>query len=130
MMFTQTAEPSVRLRPVPAKRSISSISRGERITQALNAVPHRVLEETGGELRLRYDEKVIDFFLAETAAVAQHPNFVKQSLERHLIRPLLRLIHTGQVVADETLSVAVADDGHSLYFLRPQERQSRTSQLL
>ncbi|HMV50809.1 MAG TPA: hypothetical protein PLD20_34400 [Blastocatellia bacterium] len=127
MMFTQVAEPSARLRPAPVRRFIGS---RERVTQELNTVPIRILEETGGQLRLRYDENIIEFFVAETAAVAQHPNFVKQALERHLIRPLLRLIYTGQVVADETLTVAVTDDGNSLYFLRPQERHSRTGQLL
>ena len=126
-MYTQVAESPARLRPARVNRSI--VSR-ERIAQELNSVPRRVQEETGGELRLRYDEKVVEFFLAETAAVSRHHGFVKQAVERHLIRPLLRLIYTGQVVADETLSIAVADDGKALYFSRPQERQSRTGQLL
>lgn len=127
MMSTQTTEQTAYLRQILIKRSIKS---RELIHHELNIVPRRILDETGGQLRLTYDEKVFDFLLNEMAAASHRRSFVKQAIEQHLIRPLLRLIYTGQVAADEMLSIELADNGKMLYFVRMQDRQSRISQLL
>lgn len=126
MAYSSPMEPMSHSRLVPVRRSIQY---REAILRELKAVPDRILAETGGQIRLKYGEKILDFLMAELTH-SSRPGFVKQVLERHLTRPLLRLIYTGQVVADDVLSIELSDDGNALYFISDQSRQSHRSQLL
>ncbi|MEP7337796.1 MAG: hypothetical protein ABI977_08625 [Acidobacteriota bacterium] len=96
----------------------------------MNAIPNRILTETGGQLRLKCDEQVREFLLNQIAKNGYHRRFIKLMIERHLFRPLLQLVFTGQIKANESLSVEVSDDGKRLYFNRPQVYQTRKKTLL
>lgn len=127
MTFTITAEPTAQSRPSPISRTLQ---RREIIYRELNAIPRRILDETGGQIRLTCDEKVLEFLLKETGHLTYQRKVIRQVIDRHLLLPLLRLIYTGQIVEAETLSLEVADDGLSLYFRPAQTHQSHRNQLL
>lgn len=127
MTFTTTAEPAAQSRPSPIRRTLQ---RRENIYRELNAIPRRILDETGGQIRLTCDEKVVEFLLKETHPLTYRRTVIRQVIDRHLLHPLLRLIYTGQIVEAETFSIEVADDGLSLYFRPARTRQSHRNQLL
>lgn len=102
----------------------------ELLEQELSAIPNRIFNETGGQLRLKCDEQVKEFLLNQIAKNGYRRRFIKLIVERHLFRPLLQLVFTGQIKANELLSVEVSDDGNRLYFNRPQVYQSYKKQLL
>jgi hypothetical protein len=102
----------------------------ELIEQELNAIPTRILNETGGQLRLKFGEQVREFLLNQIAKNGYHRRFIKQMVERHLFRPLLQLVFTGQIKANESLSVEVSDDGKRLYFNCLQDYQRHKKTLL
>jgi len=106
------------------RSAIAGIARTARwrelIDQELKANPQRIFNETGGQLRLKSSEHVMEFLQDQVAKSGYRRSFVKLLVERHLFRPLLQLIFTGQVKEGEVLSVEVTDDGKTLYFQRPQ----------
>src|SRR5689334_8374280 len=118
----------------PKHSEISGITRTSRwrelVDRELTAIPQRLFTETGGQLRLKCNEHVIEFLLDQLARAGYRRSFVKLMVERHLFRPLLQLIFTGQIKEGEVLSVEVTDDGKKLYFQRPQAYRSLKSALL
>lgn len=118
----------------PDHSAIAGIQRTARwrelIDQELKAIPQRILNETGGQVRLKYNEQVKEFLLDQIAKSGYRRSAVKLVIERHLFRPLLRLIFTGQIKEGDVLLVEVSEDGKRLYFNCPQASQSQRSQLL
>ena len=118
----------------PDHSVISGITRTARwrelVDRELKAIPQRLFNETGGQLRLKCNEHVMEFLLDQLAKAGYRRGFVKLMVERHLFRPLLQLIFTGQVKEGEVLSVEVTDDGKKLYFQRPQSYRSLKRALL
>ena len=102
----------------------------ELIEQELMAVPRRIYDETGGQLRLKCNEQVKEFLLDQISRAGYRRSFVTLMIERHLFRPLLRLIFTGQLKHGEALSVEVSEDGKRLYFNCLQSHQSHKHTLL
>jgi len=118
----------------PDRSTITGITRTARrrelVDRELKTIPQRVFNETGGQLRLKLNERVMEFLLDQLGKAGYRRSFVKAMVERHLFRPLLQLIFTGQVKEGEVLSVDVTDDRKKLYFQCPRERQSVKAALL
>jgi len=111
----------------PDHSTIAGITRTARrrelVDRELKTIPQRVYNETGGQLRLKLNERVMEFLLDQLGKAGYRRSFVKAMVERHLFRPLLQLIFSGQVKEGEVLSVEVTDDRKKLYFQCPRERQ-------
>lgn len=102
----------------------------ELVEQELKEVPSRIYKETGGQLRLKCGEQVNMSLLNQLAKHGYQRRAMKMLVERQLVRPLLRLIFTGQIRENESLSVEVSDSGDEFYFSRPQVYQSNKRALL
>jgi len=86
--------------------------------------------ETGGHLRLKCNEHVMEFLLDQLGEAGYQRSFVKAMVERQFLRPLLQLIFTGQIKEVEVLFFDVTDDRKKLYFRCPRGHQSVKPALL
>jgi hypothetical protein len=89
---------------------------GELIDHELAAVPQRILAETGGLLRLEFADRVRTFIWREAGTERPHKHAIQQTIEQHLLTPLLRLSRTGLLSAGKTLVVKVDEQGKNLSF--------------
>ena len=116
------------------RNAVAGIARTTRwrelVEQEIKEVPTRIFKETGGQIRLKCGEQVRDFLLDQIAKEGYQRKSVKKIIERYLCHPLLRIIFTGQIRANEALTVEVRDDGKELYFNRPQVYWSNKKSLL
>ena len=100
----------------PRLRTTPITNWDELIEHELATVPQRILAETGGVLKLKLAERVPIFIWREAGTNYPYKRAIQQTIERHLVTPLLRLVRTGQLSAGKTIVVEVDEHGKKLLF--------------